>query len=229
MIKTNFFGKECIIDRALLERKNLLENLTKARFIFDDILLMSQVHGAEVVVIDDIKKIYGTENLPKADAIITNIPNLVIGIVTADCGPILFYDEENKIIGAAHAGWRGARLDVIDATILAMKKLGAKNIKVKIGPMIQQNSYEISQEFFDDFLSEDAANKEFFINAKNIGKYYFDLPAYIEKKLKIAQIKEIENLGIDTYKNEEKFFSFRRANHQGLTDCGRNLSVIAIN
>ncbi len=229
MIKTNFFGKNCIIDRALSERKNLSENLTNVGFIFDNILLLSQVHGTEVVVIDDVAKIYGAQNLPKADAIITNIPNLVIGIVTADCGPILFYDEENKIIGAAHAGWRGARLGMVQSTILAMKKLGAKNIKVKIGPMIQQNSYEISQEFFDDFLSEDLANKEFFVNGVQDGKYYFNLPGYIEKKLKIAGIKEIENLGIDTYKNEEKFFSFRRANHQAVSDCGRNVSVIVIN
>lgn len=227
-IKYHFFGKDCIIDRALSDRVNLAQKLENISFKHDQILLLNQIHGKEVVIIDDEKKIYGAQNLPKADAIITNLRNVVIGVVTADCSPILFIDEEKNIIAAVHAGWRGARLDVMKLTIEAMKKMGAKNIKAKIGPMIQQKSYEVSKDFFDDFLNEDLANKDFFVNSAKAQHHMFDLPSYIEKKLREENI-EIENLRVDTYENEEKFFSYRRSTHKGEKDCGRNLSVIVIN
>lgn len=228
-VKFHFFGKDCLIDRALSERKNLLQNLDSQGLKSDHVLLLNQIHGKEVVVIDDVRKIYGEQDLPKADAIVTNLRNIVIGVVTADCAPILLFDEEKNIIAAAHAGWRGAKLGVISSIVVAMKNLGAENIKAMIGPMIQQNSYEISQEFFDDFLNENSANRIFFKNASQVGKYWFDLPGYVEEKLKNAGVFEIENLRIDTLENEEKFFSFRRSSKLGEKDCGRNVSLIVVN
>lgn len=228
-IKFNFFGKNCLIDRALLHRKNLEQNLAELGLKHNHILLLNQIHGKEAVIIDSPKKIYGQQNLPKADAIITNLPNVVIGVFTADCSPILLMDEENKIIAAIHAGWRGAKLGVIFSAVEAMKKLGAKKIRSVIGPMIQQNSYEVSQEFFDDFLNEDSANEVFFQNDLKQEKYYFDLSGYVEKKLRNAGVFKIKNLQIDTLQNEEGFFSFRRSSKLGEKDCGRNLSVIVIN
>jgi hypothetical protein len=228
-IKSHFFGKDCIIDRALQNRLDFERTLAEKNIESRKNLFLNQIHGNEVVVIDSEEKIYGNQGLPKADGIVTNLSNVLLGIVTADCAPILFFDEEAKVIGAAHAGWRGARLGVIKSTVAAMKKLGAKNIKAKIGPMIQQESYEISQEFYDDFLSENISNKDFFINGKKPEKHWFNLSSYVEKKLREEGIAEIENAKIDTYKNEKDFFSFRRAKQNEEEDCGRNVSVVIIN
>ncbi len=227
-VKFHFFGKDCLIDRALQNRFEIELNLKKQNIFVTNILMLNQVHGAEVVIIDAPEKIHDTKNLPKADALVTNLPNIALGLFTADCSPILFFDEEKQIIAAAHAGWRGAKLGIIASTILAMKKLGATNIQAKIGPMIQQESYEISQDFFDEFLQENAENKKFFLKGKTLNKYLFDLPQYIEEKLRVAGISKIENCQIDTYKNAEKFFSFRRSTHLQEIDCGRNVSVIAL-
>lgn len=228
-IKYNFFGKNCLIDRALEDRSNLKRALEEKDFRNDKILFVNQVHGNDVVVVDSKEKIHGEQGLPKADALVTNLKNIVIGVVTADCSPILFFDEEKNIIAAAHAGWRGAKLGVIQATINAMKKIGAKNIKAIVGPMICQKSYEVSKEFFDDFLKENQVNQKFFKDAIKPDKYMFDLPGYVEEILRAVGIKEIENLKIDTYENEKDFFSFRRSTHLGEADCGRNISVIVIN
>ncbi|MBP7710079.1 MAG: peptidoglycan editing factor PgeF [Rickettsiales bacterium] len=227
-IKFHFFGKDCLIDRALANRADLELGLVKKNISAAYILMLNQVHGKEVVVIDSAEKIYGTQGLPKADAIVTNLTNVVLGLFTADCAPILFFDEEKKIIAAAHAGWRGARLGVVESTIAAMRKLGATNIKAKIGPMIAQKSYEVSQDFFDDFLSEDLANKSFFLNGAKPDKHLFNLPSYIAKKLRSSGVEKIEISEIDTYESEEEFFSFRRSGHRGESDCGRNVSIIAL-
>lgn len=227
-IKYNFFGKDCIIDRELKNRENFERLLKEKNFNSRNNLFVNQIHGAEVVIVDDEKKIHGDQGLPKADALVSNLKNIAIAVVTADCSPILFFDEEKKVIAATHAGWRGAKAGVIQATIDEMKKLGAKNIKAIIGPMIQQKSYEVSQDFFDDFLQENVANKKFFITAATPSKWLFDLPSYVEEKLRAAGIKEIENSRIDTYENEKDFFSFRRSTHRGEKDCGRNVSVIVI-
>jgi len=226
-IKYNFFGKDCIIDRSLANRAGLTLALIEKNFL-TKVLFVNQIHGSEVVVVDAVEKIHGDQDLPKADAIVTNLPNILIGVITADCAPILFCDEEENIIAAAHAGWRGAKMGVIAATVAEMKKLGAKNIKAIIGPMIQQRSYQVSQEFLDDFLAEDEGNKKFFVNGVSVDKYQFDLPGYVVKKLCEAGIEKIENLGVDTYENEEEFFSFRRSAHRFEKDCGRNVSVIGI-
>lgn len=228
-IKYHFFGKDCLIDRELKNRVNLDLALSEKNMSNCGALFVNQIHGKEVVVIDREEKIHGEQGLPKADAIVTNLTNIAIGVITADCAPILFFDEEKKVIAAAHAGWRGAKLGVIESVVKEMRKLGAKNIQAIIGPMIQQKSYEVSGEFIDDFLSEEGSNKIFFINGENPDKHLFDLPSYVEKKLSEAGIEKVENLKINTYSEEEKFFSFRRSFHRGENDCGRNVSAIAIN
>lgn len=228
MIKYHFFGKDLIIDRPLLNRSHLDLRLQEEGFKNSHTLFLNQIHGNEVVIIDDEKKIYLQQGLPKADAIITNLKNINIAVVTADCAPILFFDSENKIIAAAHAGWRGAKSGIIENTVKAMKNLGAKKIHAIIGPLILQDSYEVSQEFFDDFLVEDKANSRFFKNGAAPNKHLFDLPFYVEEKLKNCQVVEIKNVKIDTYKNEKTLFSFRRSTHKNENDCGRNVSLIAI-
>ncbi len=227
-IKHHFFGKDCVIDRQLQNRSELERALAEKKFYSRNSLFLNQVHSSEVVVIDAAEKIHGNQNLPKGDALVTNLSNVVIGVITADCAPILFIDSEERIIAAAHAGWRGAKSGIIEATVAAMKNLGAKNIKAIIGPMISQDSYQISQEFFDDFVAEDETNKRFFVKGVSADKYQFDLPSYVEKKLRDEEVAEIENLRIDTYKNDRDFFSFRRSTHLGEKDCGRNVSVIGM-
>ncbi len=229
MIKTHFFGKNCIVDRALKNRDNLALNLKNLQFNFQNILMIDQIHSNQVIVIDDKSKIYGEQNLPKADGIVTNLVEVVLAIVTADCSPILFFDDQNKIIGACHAGWRGAKLGIIEETFKEMKKLGAKKISAKIGPMIQQDSYEISLDFYQDFINEDPINKVFFKESPRSDKLLFDLCEYVERKIKNLGITKIENLKIDTYPNSSNYFSYRRTNHQGLGDCGRNIAVVVIN
>jgi YfiH family protein len=227
-VKHYFFGKDCIIDRELSKREELNCSLTKQGFRHSNMLFVNQIHGAEIVVVDAKEKIHGDQNLPKADGLVTNLPNIAIGIITADCAPILLFDEEKNVIAAIHAGWRGAKLGVISAAVEKMKKLGAQKISAIIGPMIQQKSYEVSQEFFDDFTSENQANKKFFIDGLKADKHLFDLPSYVEEKLCEAGISEIKNERIDTYENEQNLFSFRRSTHRGEKDCGRNVSVIMI-
>ena len=227
-IKFHFFGKDCIVDRAIVDRKDLKRALREKGFEFDTIQFVNQIHSADVITIDAQSKIHGDQNLPKADAILTTLEKVVIGIFTADCAPIFLYDEERKIVAVIHAGWKGAKNGVIKSTIAEMKKLGAKNIIAVIGPMIQQKSYEVSQEFFDDFTNEDEGNKIFFVDGNKADKHMFDLPSYVEKKLHEEGIFEIKNSGIDTYENEREFFSYRRSTHRGEVDCGRNISVIAL-
>jgi YfiH family protein len=227
-IKTHFFGKDCLVARSLADRALLKEALKKEGFSGGDVLFVNQIHGSEVITIDAKSKIHGQQNLPKADAIVTNLTNLNIGIVTADCAPILFFDANKKVIAAAHAGWRGAKGGIIAATIVAMKKLGAQEVSAIIGPMIQQDSYEVSREFLDEFLGESATNSTFFKKGENANKYFFNLPTYIEKKLRDAGVLKIQNDQIDTYKNSKSLFSFRRSTHLKEKDCGRNISVIAI-
>jgi YfiH family protein len=228
-VKYHFFGKDCIINRALSERDEINESMTRKGFVADALLFVSQVHGADVVVVDEQSKIYGNQNLPKADAIVTNLKNIAVGIITADCSPILLFDENQGIVAAAHAGWRGARSGLIESVVMAMKNLGAKNISAKIGPMIQQKSYEVSADFLADFLVENSQNKDYFEIGLHPDKYRFNLPAYVESKLRNSGVEMIENINLDTYENEEKYFSFRRSNHRGEKDCGRNISVIVLN
>jgi len=229
MINYNFFGKDCTLDSEYKDRTNLNQKLNDLNFKFGEVLLLNQVHGKDVVVIDDIKKIHGIQNLPKADGIVTNLKNVAIGIITADCAPIIFYDEENHIIGACHAGWRGAKLGIIQETVEKMKALGAKNISAIIGPMIQQYSYQVSIDFYNEFLLESKENIRFFKETSDPIRWNFNLPNYVERKLSICGVNDIENLMIDTYTNIQKYFSYRRFCHNKDEESGRNIAVICLN
>ena len=230
-IKTHFFGRECQIDKELCNHASLEAGLQEQNINFSNIVFVNQVHGRDVIVIDHQNKIHGKQGLPKADALVTNIPNLILAVITADCAPILLQDNQAGIIAAIHAGWRGAKVGVINSTITEMKKLGAKteNIAAAIGPMIHQESYQVSEEFFDDFMQENSANKKFFINDVEPRKHLFNLPFYVTEKLQKEGIKTIQNSTKNTYKNFEHYASFRKSTHLGEKDCGRNVSVIGIN
>lgn len=227
MIDFYFFGKDCDIDRELANREQLNLKLAELNISPITTLFLNQVHGNQVVVIDSPQKIYGEQGLPNADGIVSNQKNLALAIITADCGPIVFYDEENSIIGICHAGWRGAKAGIIENTVLAMKDLGAVNINAVIGPMIQQYSYQVSGDFYDDFINEKSSNAKFFKSSKDIAKWQFSLSGYIHEKIEKLGINEIENLEIDTYTNESKFYSYRRKKHSNDDSVhGRNISIV---
>ncbi|MCP3736551.1 peptidoglycan editing factor PgeF [Sphingomonas sp. RP10(2022)] len=189
------------------------------------LVTLYQVHSAEAVTIaaphDDAAR-------PHADALVTDRPGLLLGILTADCAPVLFADRDAGVVGAAHAGWKGALGGVTDATIAAMERLGASRARIvaAIGPCIARASYEVDDGFLARFAAVDAANERFFAPGR-AGHHQFDLEAYVASRLATAGLARVEALGRDTYAEEERFFSFRRATHRGEADYGRQISLIA--
>jgi YfiH family protein len=158
------------------------------------------------------------------------MPGLVLGITTADCGPVLFADAEAGVVGAAHAGWRGALGGVLDATLDAMETLGAERGRTVavLGPMIRQDAYEVGPELVAGFRSADPDNERFFRSAARNGHAMFDLAGYIGARLRQAGVGEVVDLGLCTYADEKRFFSYRRATHRGEADYGRLIAAIAL-
>jgi YfiH family protein len=193
----------------------------------DRLVTAYQVHSPDVVTVE---RAWPISERPRADAIVTRIPGLAIGITTADCGPILFADETSGVIGAAHAGWRGAMTGVLEATILAMEGCGAARarIAVALGPMIRQSNYEVGPEFVARFQAGDAANARFFKPSQRAGHALFDLPGYIATRLVAAGIGRIEDVGHCTYADPVRFFSYRRSTHRKEKDYGRHLNAIVL-
>lgn len=185
-----------------------------------------QVHSPDVV---EATGPWPTETRPRADAIVTRIEGLAIGVTTADCGPILFADPAARVIGAAHAGWKGALTGVLESTIEAMEKLGADrgSIVTAIGPLIRQPSYEVGGEFVERFLDADAANATFFIPSVRAGHSMFDLAAFVRMRLEKAGVLMIDDIGVDTYA-DERFYSYRRSVHRKEPDYGRHVHAIAL-
>lgn len=184
-----------------------------------------QVHGAACVVAGD----WAEADRPQADALVTDQPGVLLGILTADCAPVLLADCAAGVVGAAHAGWKGAVAGVTDATIAAMEQLGARRDRIvaAIGPCIAQASYEVDIGFHDRLIAQDAANAQFFA-AGRAGHYQFGLEAYVAARLVAAGIAMVEPLGLDTYADEARFFSFRRATHRAEPDYGRQISLIGL-
>ena len=182
---------------------------------------LRQVHSADVVVMREA----GGE-MREGDAMVTDRPCLLLGIVTADCAPVLFADIEAGVVGAAHAGWRGARAGVLEATLEAMEELGADRVRISaaIGPTIAQASYEVDEAFRRQFEAED---EQFFTPGRE-GHMQFDLPAYVAHRLEAAGTGRIADLALDTYAEPGRFFSFRRATHRGEPTAGRQISAIAL-
>ena len=193
----------------------------------DHLLTAYQIHSPDVAIVDGP---WSLDRRPRADALVTRRPGLAIGVTTADCGPVLLADEWARIVGVAHAGWRGAAGGVIEATIAAMERSGAdrERIKAALGPMIRQPSYEVGPEFIAAFRMQDEANERFFIPSLGAGHASFDLAGYIAARLGAAGIRDIEDLGRCTYSDPALFFSFRRSTHRGEVDYGRHVSAIAI-
>ncbi|MEK9967646.1 MAG: peptidoglycan editing factor PgeF [Ferrovibrio sp.] len=185
-----------------------------------------QVHGRDVVTVADSDDI---AQRPKADGLVTTRRGIALGILSADCAPVLFADADAGVIGACHAGWRGALAGVTDATIDAMIALGAKRerIRAAIGPCIGQVSYEVSAPFRTEFLAADAGNAGFFATGRRDGHWQFDLPAYLMQRLHRSGVAA-ENLGLDTCSDPERFFSYRRMTLQKEADYGRQVSAIAL-
>ncbi|MEM9045715.1 MAG: peptidoglycan editing factor PgeF [Pseudomonadota bacterium] len=163
---------------------------------------------------------------PRADAMVTMAPGQALGILTADCAPVLFADREAGVIGAAHAGWKGALGGVLEATIRQMRTLGAENITAVIGPCISQRNYEVGPEFFEKFTDEDPENDRFFVGGTG-DRMHFDLPGFALMRLRAAGVKA-EWTGHCTYGDERRFFSFRRATHRGEPDYGRLVAAISL-
>ena len=185
-----------------------------------------QIHSPDCVTVAEP---WGDDARPQADALVTDRPGLALGIVTADCAPVLLADCSAGVIGAAHAGWKGAVAGVTDRTIAAMEALGARReaIVAAVGPCIAQASYEVDQGFVDRFCADDPANMSFF-GAGRTGHAQFDLEGYVAHRLAAAGVGLVERLGLDTYTPEARFYSYRRATHRGEPAYGRQLSLIAL-
>lgn len=185
-----------------------------------------QIHSADAVAVVEP---WDERIRPRADALVTATPGLVLGILTADCAPVLFADREAGVVGAAHAGWKGALGGVTDSTISLMETLGARRdrIAAAIGPCIARASYEVDQGFFDRFAEVDPANERFFADGR-AGHHQFDLEAYVAHRIAAAGVTRIEAMGLDTYGDADRFYSFRRATHRAEPDYGRQISLIGI-
>lgn len=186
-----------------------------------------QIHSPNVV---EVETPWTREQAPRADAMVTTRPGVALGILTADCAPVLFADRKARVVGAAHAGWRGAITGVLDATVATMAKHGARpdTMVAAIGPCIAQASYEVGPEFPAPFLTEDPANAGFFKPSVRDGHFMFDLSGYVVRRLKKLGIASVAALTNDTCREEERFFSYRRACLRGEKDYGREISVIAL-
>lgn len=185
-----------------------------------------QIHSAVCVTVTEP---WPDAARPQADALVTDRPGLALAILTADCAPILLADTTAGVIGAAHAGWKGAVGGVIEATVAAMETLGAARARIAaaIGPCIARASYEVDDGFLARFAAEDPANERFFADGRP-GHYQFDLEAYVAARLAASGVRQVAALGLDTYADPDRFYSFRRATHRGEPDYGRQISLIAL-
>lgn len=190
----------------------------------DHLITVHQVHSADVVTVTG-----PMGERPRADAMVTATPGVVLGVLTADCQPVLFADRQAGVIGAAHAGWRGALDGVLEATVAGMVDLGAerRRIRAVIGPSISQAAYEVGPEFIEAFIDDDRGNSRFFVNGEG-GRYHFDLPGFGLHRLRQAGIGQAEWTHHCTYGDPERFYSYRRTTHAGEADYGRLISVIRL-
>jgi YfiH family protein len=192
-----------------------------------DLVTLKQIHSDKVVVVNNA---WPAEQQPEGDALVTNKSDILIAVKTADCVPILFASKNREVVGAAHAGWKGAIGGVIEATIAEMEKLGADKgeIVAVIGPCIGPASYEVSEGFEKPFLDQDKLNAKFFRAANRPGHLMFDLPGYVQDRLQKAGVGTVYDVKRDTLSDEDTFYSYRRSTIRGEKDYGRQLSVIGI-
>lgn len=208
-------------EAVALNRRRVAEALEVAP---EDLVALHQVHSARVIEVTG-----PMEGRPQADAMVTATPGLALTILTADCQPVLFADHAAGVIGAAHAGWRGALDGVLEATVEAMEALGARRDRIVavIGPAISQQAYEVGPELMASFVADDPGNVRFFAPGKD-GRYHFDLPGHGLDRLRRAGVGRAEWTGHCTYSDPRRFFSYRRSVHRGEADYGRLLSAIRL-
>jgi polyphenol oxidase len=189
------------------------------------LVTLHQIHSATAVVAEPVPD----EARPQADALVTDRDDLVIGVLAADCVPVLLADAQAGVVGAAHAGWKGAIGGVVAGVVDAMERLGADRgrIAAAIGPCIAKRSYEVSDAFLTPFLEQDAENERFFL-AGRAGHHQFDIEGYVAARLVAAGIGRIDAMGLDTYADEDRFFSYRRATHRGEPGYGRQIGLIGL-
>jgi YfiH family protein len=234
-----FFGREGGVSTGLYESlncgpgsKDAPQAVTENRRLVSaalapqaELVSLSQIHSPMVHTL-----LEAPAQRPEGDAMVTAMPGLALGILTADCAPVLFADHRAKVIGAAHAGWKGALGGVLEAALEAMEKLGAARARIvaAIGPCISQANYEVNWEFRDRFLEQGLKQRRFFVPSQREGHYRFDLSGYAVHRLESAGLKSVADLGICTYPPENGFFSFRRTTHVGESDYGRQVSAIVL-
>lgn len=194
------------------------------------LLSLYQVHGRAVIAVEAPWSMDPQGERPKADAMVTDRPGVALGILSADCAPVLLADAEARVIGSAHAGWRGALVGVIEATLEAMVRLGARveRVAARVGPAIGPDSYEVGPEFSAPFLAADAANARFFRASARDGHHLFDLPGYCLSRLVAAGVAAASCARDDTCRDAERYFSYRRNTLAGVRDYGRGLSAIVL-
>lgn len=208
-------------------RKNRARVAGKLSVEPEKLLTVYQVHSPKVAV---VTKPWEPEEAPEADAMVTKESGIALGILTADCAPVLFADEKAHVIGAAHAGWKGAIGGVLEATIEAMIAEGAERSRIvaAIGPCISKDAYEVGGEFRDRFLEANNANGKWFTPSQNEGHFMFDLPGYAEARLEAADIGTVAVIGRCTYQEPKRFFSYRRTTHRKENDYGRQISALML-
>ena len=191
------------------------------------VVTLYQEHGTTAF---EVTKAPSRDALPRADAVVSRTPGLVIGVLPADCAPVLLADGEAGVVAAAHAGWRGAIDGIVDSAIREMERLGARRerISAAVGPCIGQAAYEVGPEFETAFLSRDPDNARFFKQDTDGSRLHFDLPGFVMSRLLDAGVSNTENLSLCTSENESLFFSYRRKTHRGEVDYGRQISAIVV-
>jgi YfiH family protein len=225
----NFSSLNCSADKGD-EPSNVAENRRRIIHSFSPepkaLCINHQVHSSIVTIVDS------PDFIPQnADGFVTRLPLMALGILTADCAPILFYCQDSHVIGACHAGWKGAFGGVIESTIAAMINLGAihNQICATVGPCIDQKSYEVGDDFYEKFIHQSSCSRRFFMPAQTHGKHLFSLRDYVTSHLETAKIGHVDHIQHDTYSNEDLFFSFRRQTHNFEKTRGDQLSVIMLN
>jgi len=211
-------------------REAITENRRRAvAAVLPDAALVTlhQVHSPHAIT---VTAPFPEDGRPRADALVTDRPGLLLGVLTADCVPVLLADPQAGVIGAAHAGWKGAITGVTDSTIAQMLALGARRerISAAIGPCIARASYEVDEGFLRRFVADEPENERFFSDGTRAGHHQFDIAAYVASRIALAGISRVEMLGLDTYADAERFYSFRRATHRGEPGYGRQISLIGL-
>ena len=186
-----------------------------------------QVHSADAIF---VTKPWLHDERPKVDGMVTNVRGLILGTLTADCGPLLFSDKKAGVIGCSHAGWKGALTGITDATVLRMEELGAKreNVVAVLGPTISKTAYEVGPEFFQRFIDASPRNKIYFSESVRREHHMFDLPAFLTDRMKAFGIGTVIDCGLCTYTRDEEYFSYRRATHAQEKDYGRQIAAITL-